>query len=375
MFDSESDSLSLIVDGKEYRAWESVSVQRSMDNLCGSFSLNLAVAEKSGDKFVDSEEFRVKEGDPVILKINGAKYLTGYIDASTITDSGSEGRTISIAGRDKTSDIVDCSAYVLPGSWKQTTLENVAKKLLQPFKLKLKISDAVTLSGSLINFDIETGETVFEALERLTRNETILMNSTADGDMVLIVNKNDILSPIVLKYGVNIKAYNAKFDFSSRYSNYFVVGQPSGDGTKEWVDIIGNIMGDASDNEVDRYRPLVIVAETDSNNETAQKRATWEKVIRKSRSVNIEVVVQGWKQTPTQLWSIGQLIKLDIPGIGIVQNMLINAVNFTKSDEGTEAKLMLVPPDSYMKEPKKVKKNKDTKKDKKGKIVAYRISA
>ena len=353
-----SSDLSLFVNGREYTAWKTVSYKKSMDSLCSSFTMSLADASKTERKFIQPNRFDIKEGDSAILEVNGKKQLTGFIDSVKIKEP--EGREITINGRDRTSDLVDCSVFNIPGSWKKSTFENIANDLLRPFNIKLKKNITVKLSGDKISFDIESGETVFNALDRLARTEDVLLSSTSDGDLLLNSNDNSIIAPVVLKYGGNIKKYDANFNYTNRFSQYIVKAQDAGNGTDSWKKSSNNIFAEVGDNAIDRFRPLIIIAESNANNKSSKRRANWEKVIRIARGTQINVAVQGWEMIPGVLWRIGQLIKVDIDRIGIAQNMLINSIAFNKSDQGSETIISTVPPEAYMREPQKVKKSKES---------------
>jgi prophage tail gpP-like protein len=97
-----SDELTVLIEGEEFGGWEDVSVRRSLDMFCGSFQLILADDQKGRDWSFATQK-------NCVLKINRIPVLTGFVDEVRFNISG-EQHNVTIAGRDKTADLVDCSA-------------------------------------------------------------------------------------------------------------------------------------------------------------------------------------------------------------------------------------------------------------------------
>ncbi len=199
---------------------------------------------------------------------------------------------------------------------------------------------------------------------------------------------------LALEEGVNILSISGDFDFIDRFSEYIVKGQQSGanaaaagssKSSLAGVEIVtgdakpnGNTPGNASANapgdaskqasttqkaaaptsgrmadaEITRYRPLVIVSESEASAQTPAMRAAWEATVRAARSVKLNVTVQGWRQNlPGQeegkLWVPNQIVQVISPTLDIDEWLLIVSCQYELSDSGTTCQLTLSRPDAY----------------------------
>ncbi|MCK4758546.1 MAG: hypothetical protein KAT69_00780, partial [Candidatus Aminicenantes bacterium] len=89
--------IELLVNGKPYTDFIDISLHISIESLANDFSFT-ASAVKAFPPF--------KQGDPVVINVDGEKKLTGHI--GEISGSDQEGgHTVTYTGRDKTGDLVD----------------------------------------------------------------------------------------------------------------------------------------------------------------------------------------------------------------------------------------------------------------------------
>jgi prophage tail gpP-like protein len=346
-----SKIVNIIIGSDKYEGWESVNIKKSIETLTGSFSLALA------DRFSPNQDpFIFHEQDAAVIKIDDEKIITGYIDKLNPSVSG-EGVIIAIEGRDKTADLVDCSADYKTNSFNNSTFSTIATELCSVYDIDVVID--TDLSGNKINkFSINTGETVFEALERLARAENVIMISDAEGRLV-ITRAGTEKADTSLVYGENILSASATFDSTNRFYKYIIKADAAGKGKDSWSKNKAGIKGEAIDDEIIRTaRTLIIKAETNSTADLSRKRADWEKVIRKARGFNITASIQGWRRTATQIWEPNLIIPVIIPAFEIDEELLISEVTFKKDSEGTVADLKLVPKETFTTEPKSDTKRK-----------------
>ena len=105
------DQAQLLVGDKIYEGWLSFSIVRTMDAPSGSF--NLTVSDRWPGQ---SEPWPLKEGDECQLNLAGEPLIRGYIDSVQFGLSGTD-RSLSVSGRDKAADMVDCSYVEKPDQW------------------------------------------------------------------------------------------------------------------------------------------------------------------------------------------------------------------------------------------------------------------
>ena len=72
-----------------------------------------------------------------------------------------------IRGRDRTGDLVDCSAATMPGEWQNELLDRIVQSLIDPFGISVTVD--TDIGEPFRKFRIDEGETVFEAIDRACR--------------------------------------------------------------------------------------------------------------------------------------------------------------------------------------------------------------
>ncbi|MDL2226542.1 hypothetical protein LJB86_02665 [Deltaproteobacteria bacterium OttesenSCG-928-M10] len=341
---SQSEKVILRIGGVNWEGWESVEVSRQVDAAAGSFSLGLA------------DKWRAQQMAPAIaagmaceVSSGGGSLISGYIDNLTINFSpGAHGLTVS--GRDKTADLVDCSAVHEPGFFQKQTVEQLANTFAGPFNVSVKLEED---PGQPIEiFKIEEGETAFMALDRAARLRGLL--PTPDGRGGLSLGRpGKKRSSTALRQGENVKEGSVTYDVSDRHSDYICKGQKRGT-DDDYGENCCCVKGEGKDESIDRYRPLIVRPETQVNEEDAEQRAKWEASTRAARGVTAQVTVQGWRQDGGQLWEPGLLVNCDLPFLHLSRDLMIAKVTFSLSmGEGTVTKLDLKDPKAFDKDPPK----------------------
>lgn len=131
----------------------------------------------------------MRTGQSLTLRINGQTVISGWLDQVSQRISATR-HQISISGRDKTGDLVDCAA-IHPGSqWRNRTLAQIAADLCAPFGIAVRwqVNDD-TAARPFSSFTLENSETVADALTRSARHRGVLVTSNADGDLVFTCRK------------------------------------------------------------------------------------------------------------------------------------------------------------------------------------------
>jgi len=337
-----SENVILRVSGVNWEGWKSVEVSRQVDAAAGSFSLGLA------------DKWRVAQVAPAIaagmaceVLAGGDSLISGYIDNLSINFSpGDHGLTVS--GRDKTADLVDCSAAHEPGFFKKQTVEQLAQTLAGPFGVEVKLEAE---AGQPIEvFKIEEGETAFLAVDRAARMRGLL--PTPDGRGGLSLGRpGQRRSSTALRQGENVKAGSVTYDVSDRFSDYICKGQKRGT-DDDYGESCCGVRGEGRDGGIDRYRPLIVRPETQVTASDAEQRAKWEASTRAARGVSANVTVEGWRQNDGRLWAPGLLIFCDLPFLHLSRELMIAKVSFSLNMEGgTITGLELKDPRAFDKDP------------------------
>lgn len=329
------DAATFYVNNKVYEGFKNIRLSRNLLSLTGAFEITLT------DKWrAEKEDYDIKTGDRIHCHLGNNPLYEGYIDRLSISFNSSS-RNLTISGRDRTSDLVDCSV-IGPFEFNKLDFLAIAKQLVEPFGLKV-ISN-VFVGEKFSKFTIKQGETVFEVLERAAKERDLLLMSTTHGNL-LIDKKGSTRASSELVEGINVLSAGAEFDNSERFSEYHIKGQQSG--------LIGELT-DATESEAKstddgilRYRPTLIIAENSVNKESAQKRANWESTFRAANATKVSVAVQGWRQKDKSLWATNQIVHVDIRSLGLKTDMLISKVKFDQSANGRRTELELIRKDAF----------------------------
>lgn len=336
-----ADAVSLAVNGQEFQGWKEVKITRSLKAIAAGFNLSIT------DSFTkNNKPWIIRPGEACVLKIDGETVVAGYVDALNLSLSSTD-RSITVDGRERTSDLVDCC--VDAAQFNNITLEGMAKKFAEPFSITV-LNQAGT-SKVFPFIGVNPGQTCFAVLEHYAKREAVLLSSTGRGTL-LITKVGALSSSAVLEEGVNILSCSASFDNKARFRDYIVRAQ------NNYADMDATLQraseGRSKDSGISRQRLLIVHAETAVDREEAQKRANWELVTRQAKAWTVSVKVQGWRRSDGKLWAPNTLIRVKAPSIAVDANLLISDVTFTQSiSGGTVTDLKLTRKDAYQPEPEK----------------------
>lgn len=333
----------LRVNGVNYTGWEEISTVESIEAIAAGFNF-ITANNLDGN----GNPFPILTGDACQIIYNNETVITGYVDDSDPTfDEKSE---VTITGRSKTGDLTDCSAELPSGVVKKQTLDQIIRKLIEKYDIGLIVD--VPTGERFAEFRTQQGESVFEAIDRACRQRGVLPSTNADGNLVL-TKIGAYTSETALIEGVNIKKAMFKSSMKSRFSSYTVKGQAPGTDNAFGAKNISPA-ATVTDPRINRYRPLIVIAEGQTNKTAAQKRAEWELAVRAAKSRQLTVITSGWAQNSGKLWRPNTLVPVVCPAVGIGEptQLLISAVSrkFTET-EGKTTELTLCSSDSYIPEP------------------------
>jgi prophage tail gpP-like protein len=337
------DPVTLRLAGVDWTFWKSCEISVQVDAVAGSFSIGAADPWSAG-----AQVLPIAAGMECEVLIGDARVLTGYIDKVSPSFSASD-HAISITGRSKSADLVDCSAVHKPGHWRGLTALELASVLAEPFGVSvIAMSD---VGAPFPSFKLEQGETAFEALDRCLKQRELLACSYGNGG-ILLVRVGAWSSSTALVQGENILQASANYDMTDRFSEYLVQGQQPGN-DKVYGEAAANVHAKTRDESVARYRPFILRSESAGDVAAARQRAAWERTVRAARSVTVSVTVQGFRMRDGGLWTENSLTEVDIPYLQIQQELLISQVTYRRDAQGGSTTVMeLKDPKSFQPEPK-----------------------
>lgn len=350
------NNVELKVDGKIFSGWTSVTVNRSIETMAGYFDLGVNVQ-------TSTDLSSLAPGKPFTLSIDGQTVITGYTDGRR-RQIGADSMKITIAGRDKTADLIDCAAIYKGGQWKKRTLEQIARDLCQPYGVAVRweLTDAES-AAPFTSFTLDHSETVYEALGRAARARGVLITSNAAGDLVFTRADESHSDRLVL--GENLLSVDFDEDYRDRFSEYTVKGHGRSNGkVGDTVDArtIASQKGTATDSAITRYRPMIILADSKIDTQSATARALREQRRRLAKSVTFEAQLDGWTRSNGQIWMPNILAEIDASKFAIQTGpLLVSKVVLTLDDrEGVKTTLTLAPRDGFLVPVEKDRKGKSS---------------
>ncbi|VVP57028.1 phage baseplate assembly protein [Pseudomonas fluorescens] len=371
-----ADDLELLVNGQIYAGWTTIGVTRAIDAASGAFTVDLTERwEGQEGAAAQLEPWPILPGDKCEVRLGGVPMITGYVDIFRPAFDATS-HTINVQGRDKTSDLIDCSAVHTPDQWSNIDLLQFATILATPFGVSVAMDAGVTPGDKFALLKLQQGETAFEAIARYARQRKLLCMPDGTGNL-LLTRTGNVRAAVGLVQGSNMKGADGTIDHSQRFSEYIVKGQApysaDSDGAKE-----AHLKGGATDQAITRYRPMLIVAEAGSTAASVQERATWEANSRLGKSAVASITVMGWRQNGFSgaLWLPNQLVSIRSPWLRLDGEMLIRQVTYTRDLQGgTEAVLEIISPQAFDPEPPDADKSQDKMKKGKGKNKGRNIWA
>ena len=359
----------LLVNGKAYGGFKSISIKQSVEAISSVFSFDFS------DMWTGTEEpWPLNCQDLVQIELYGKIVLRGYIDVLR-GDLGSDTISYTIEGRDKTSDLIDCS--VEEKTYTSIALLPLVQDLCKEFPVSFAVSGGVSGREMVKNIRADFGETVFEVLDRIAGKTGVLFVPDGKGDLV-ITTRGDSKAAVKLIEGSNAKSFSFSKDYSQRFSEYIIQGSTSKANSETapsgWFDgkpgskaaTKSSPRADVQDRGVTRRRPLRIKQTGNADGGTTKKKAIWEANVRAAKSLEITCNVQGWTQDGQRLWRINEMVNVIAPRLGIGNafgdEYLIAEVEYALSPDGGETTyLKLLPKEAFIPEDQVDKKKRDTK--------------
>ena len=335
------DDVSLIVNGVEHKGWQSVVIRKSVDALASSFQLQMAY-----ERFGDRPDVHV--GANVQILINGSLVITGAIDAMPSTKSATD-HTRTVIGRSLTRNVVDCSVYLKTNQIDKSTPLQIAQRICAPLGV-----DVINEAGALLPIPIfrwADAARCGDVIQDACRQQGLTVRDNEFGQIVITrprerVSRGSVQEGDGSKGGSvgNIEGWRVMRSEAQRFSDYFVKGRTTQSDARP-----GNqVRGEAKDDGVSSFRPLIIQAEGDMTNAKCKIRAVHEAQRRAAIENPVSVTVAGWRYAADgNPWRVDEVLRVSIPTESYDSSLLIKSLSFEKSDGGTHTVMDLVDPAAY----------------------------
>lgn len=333
----------LVIAGKSYGGWTRIEIQRGIEQIAGGFVLQVTNRYPGVD-----EPMQLCVGLACQIRLGADLVITGYIDEFE-TDDTDTSSSVRVAGRCRTADLVDCSAIYKSGQWRGVRLEQIVADIAKDFKITVAVAPGTDTGDVFKRFALEEGEKAFEAIDRACRLRAVLVTSTPEGNL-LITTASTVRAGVALIEGVNMKKFNSKHSWRERHSEIILKGQVPGD-DQEFGAAAAHLKASAKDAEIDRYRPLVVVAEHGTSNKSLADRATWEVNVRMGRGKRGGCTLVGWRTGKDgqegPLWRENTLVPVTSPRMYLDLELLIVGCVYQLNEQGKNIELTFCRPEAF----------------------------
>ncbi len=275
----DAAKVTVLINGAEYQGWLQSTVERSLETITGTFSVPISLDPNQAPN--------IKRQDAVQVRIGGMPVITGYVLASAPwynkRDVG-----MRIIGRDRTGDLVRCSAIHAGGQWRQATIDRIAKDLAAPFGVSVVVDADV--GAPLADFKIAHGEAVLDCLSRAGRLRGVLITRNDLGQLVITKAGKDSFGAIVR--GLNVISMEDIGSDEQRFSEYIAYGQSN---TADDFEAARQMKARAVDDELaGRYLPLIINPDGNHTQADLQRLVDHTARVRRGHAYGFRYVVEGW---------------------------------------------------------------------------------
>ncbi|WP_447588636.1 phage baseplate assembly protein [Aquipseudomonas campi] len=326
----------LMVDGVYWEGWTSYRVSLGMQQLAGHFELQMV------ERWAGAAEAReIPEGAVCELYYDDELLITGYIDSVNPTYNAQD-HSVSVSGRDKTADLVDCSAPAT--QWIGRGLADVARELCKPFGIA--VLDQAGANAPFASLKPNDGDTVFDTLDQGARTRGVLLITDGRGNLIITrAGQAGAHDPLVL--GDNIQAGSCNRDRTEVFSHYTLKGQSAGT-DDEWGETSAAVLATARDPRVKRHRPLTLIADGPLDAKAAQERVKWERNVRWGRSQAITYTLVTHRQSNGEIWRPNVMTTVhDEYSYLRGAERLITDVTYILDDQGERIELTVMPRDAF----------------------------
>lgn len=341
----------LQVNGKQYETFVSAQASSRLDALSATFAFSAASADATALQF--------DLGQACQVFVDGEQVLSGFIELINVGGSARE-HSIDIQGRDKTGDLLDSSMDSLNDLKAPITLSSVCRRVIKHIGADIGVVDQTfpeAFQAAEDVLSVEPGDNAFAFLDRLARKRQVLLTHDFNGNLVISsTSAEDTEGRLIHRVGDpanNVLRYSASYDSTGRFNRYklhsqrnpLAVALSGAKSSKSSIASPGS--SDVTDSDIRQSRQMILVSEAFSSGPEANRRALWERNMRRARGRTYSCTVPGYRHQGGDLWTPNTRAFVDDEYVGIRAKMLVNSVSFNLSLDGMTTDLTFVEPDAY----------------------------
>ena len=338
----------LRVGGQDYIGWQSCAIERSMESIAGTFDIPISWDARAAPPIKRQDAVQVLLGDTVVI--------TGYVLAAEPFYKTSE-VGLRVVGRDRTGDLVKCSALHKGGQWRGATVERIARDLLGAYQINVVVDTPV--GEPIKDFKLQHGEPLVEALARAARLRGLLVTRNDAGALLLTraglaKHPGRIVGgrryPLELGGG-NVLEMQGMGTDENLHSSYTAFGQSHASSQADF-EAAREIKARALDAEVRRHTPLVINTDGNVTQADLQTLVDHTARVRRGQAYALRYRLEGWAANGVP-WSPNMRVAIydDVAGLHGDEWLISSTKHSCDIKDGCTTDVVVKPIEAYASAP------------------------
>jgi len=334
---TNENETAILIDGKRFRFWETVSFSRQIDTI----DTIEFTAPFNVDQIEFRDAFRPFTYKAVDLFIGGIKLFTGTM-LSPVPNLTPTSSKITVQCYSRPGVLMDCSspASAFPLEFNDQKLEEIAAKIVKPFGLSVEF---LADSGAIFEqVAAKPEKKPFEFLSGLAQKRNLVISNTSEGKL-LFWRSVPAGSPVAkLEQGQSpVISVDPTFKPQEFFSSITGIEPAS-------IGFAGGKYTVKNDNLPDVIRPLTFEL-ADTQNADLKNSVEAKTGRMYGNAANWAANLSTWRNPNKNLWEPNTTIILKAPNAMIYTDFefLIRSVNFSKDGSSERATLNLVLPGSF----------------------------
>ena len=334
---NDIDETAILINGKRFRFWESVRINRSIDSMDTIQFTAPFDADAPGFR----ETFRPFSYKPVTITVGGLPLFTGTMLAPPPL-VGKDRKIISVPAYSSPGVLNDCMApaSLFPLEFNGQGLQEIATTLSAPFGVSVKFEAD---QGAIFQrVAIEPDKKILSFLIDLAKQRNLIISSTSRGSL-LFQQSTTVGNPVArLQQGVApVLSVNPFFNPQEYYSHLTGVEDIA-------IGLTGSNFTVKNSQLLNVVRPFTFsVKDTNGGDVKQVVEAKSGRMFGNAAIYTIDVAT--WRDPSGNLWESNTTITLQAPDAMIYNEyeFLIKSVEFNRERASTSAVLTLVLPGSF----------------------------
>lgn len=323
------------VNGTPYTDFVKASVTVSLETMANDFSITASAVGGFPP---------LRQGDSVVITVDGDVTLTGAIDEITGKDRGGE-HLIVYTGRDKTGDFLDSQINVIDDirASENLTLKSIIETVISHLGSSLAVEDNLSPAPFNAAEDIiapKVGQSAFELIAGYAAKRQALLSSNSDGDILITQSSPTDSGAVVQRIqgagDNNILVQDWTVNASRLFNKYIRRGQLdplalnlSGSSDAKAIEDQG---AETINADVRVGRQNVVVERDSYSSAQLKDRAKWSSQLADAQATRFNCTVQGHQMPQGGVWRINTLVQVNSDTANISRKMLTNSITFAQGE-------------------------------------------